>query len=580
MELRNYQAQARDLALKKISEDLFGRYLVQMPTGMGKTVLFAAIIRDLVAQGKKILVIAHREELLFQAAAKINTMTGIVPDVILQSKPNPSAQVWVASIQTLVRGGRLALIDPDVVMVDEAHHSAAPSYHRTLDHYGKPTLGFTATPTRTRPKEKKLLAAIWSELIYQYPLRKAIADGWLARIEYYAVMTSITLDDIDDVAGDFNQEQLGRRVNVEKRNVTTVDAYCDHGRGKGIAFCVDVPHTHNLRDAFRQRGIRCESVTGDTPTDERRAIISEFLNAPINEDFVLTNCMVLTEGFDCPDVRIMLLARPTQSEIVYLQQLGRGLRTAPGKDCCVVVDIADCCKNKAIQNCLTTVFQLDRRLQGRIVGDVEQGVRDLEKRKAQPREQPSGQEIAELELRNIFFDIPEEFNRSALAWIAPDERYYHVDLDKDGNFFRIENRDLDYRLVRGNSHTSGVTEVLVSADINEVNSAATRIARDEYFATEYIWGKAKRGKWGKAQVTDAQRALLKKLAPEIDPDTIDKGTASQIISAKSAQRNAEPATPKQISFLRWQGVPPTRLNGITKVAASRMISEIKDGGNW
>lgn len=573
MELRDYQAEACSLGVEKIQTG--GRYLIQMPTGMGKTVCFAEIARRLLDAGKRILVIAHREELLFQAAAKIRAATGVAADVVLQSQPDPGARVWVASIQTLVRGTRREKIRPDVVIVDEAHHSAAKTYRDVLDYFNVPALGFTATPTRSRAKEKKLLAQVWSDLVYQYPLRKAILDGWLARIEYWSIASDVSLDDVEDVAGDFNQAQLGKAINIERRNRAVVDAYCDHDGGKAIAFCVDVQHTQNVAAAFRERGIRCEVVTGETPTDDRRRILAEFAASTIGDDFVIANCMVLTEGFDCPDVRMLLMARPTQSEIIYLQQLGRGLRTAPGKSACVVIDVADNCRSDKIQNCLTTVFRLDKRLQGRIVGDVLQKVEEIEREQAGAQRAAVAQIGVELTLRDILFEIPEEFGRSALAWIAPTENEYYVELDKDGRYLKIENRPLDYRLVRGQRGNTGVTEVLVSADLNEINRAATQIARDQFAESEYIWGKAKRNRWGRSKVTDAQRALLKKIAPEVNPDHLDKGEASQLISAKMASRVEEPATDKQVRYLRSLGARPEQLAGLSKSGASRLISKLQ-----
>jgi len=558
--LRPYQEKILDIVPQELKEK--ERIIVQLPTGMGKTVVFSKLISML---KKPTLVIAHREELLTQAWEKIinigNFQTWEV-DIVLRSTPDPDAKVWVASIQTLIRGNRLHLIKPELIIIDECHHSIAKSYRKVLDYFPSvPVVGFTATPTRSSKKEKNELVEIWDDIVYQYPIKKAILDGYLAGIEYYQVKTDVDLGGIKTVAGDFAQGELGNKVNVHFRNQACVDKYLSLGGGKCVVFCVDVSHSRDMCQIFREGGIKADVVTGDLDRDERRAILAGFAQSPPDDNYVLCNCMVLTEGWDCPDVKMLILARPTQSIIVYLQQLGRGLRVTDTKKTVIVVDIADNCKSRKICNCLSTVFDLHPEVV--ITGNV---IEQIERMRS-----PGISKDGPLELVDILFNMPVELESSKLAWYSPEENRYYVSVDK-GKYLLIEDDALKYSLYGVNS--KGKKLMGSNTDVSVLDQMAYEIASKWWNDNRYMWDKSKRLDWGNSPPTERQVAFLRKATPNIDPSKISKATAAEIISAVIVKRDCEPATKRQICFLRCNGV---NVESITKREASRIIARIKNG---
>jgi superfamily II DNA or RNA helicase len=517
-------------------------------------------------------VIAHREELLTQAKDKI-ARCGIPEnkiDIVLQSHPDPNALVWVASIQTIIRGNRLKQIKPSLIVIDEAHHSVAKSYRDVIDSFpGIPVIGFTATPTRTSPKEKQELAKIWGEIVYQYPLKKAIIDEHLATIDYYEVKTDINLDDVQTVAGDFQQDELAKKVNVYRRNLACVEKYQELGGGKAIVFCVDVEHALNMQSVFQDHGIACDCLVGETQSDTRQSMIQSFQETPMTQNKVLTNCMVLTEGFDCPDVRMIVMARPTQSPIVYLQQIGRGTRKAPGKESVIIVDIADNCKKKKLQNCLTTVFNLNPNM--KIEGNVLAAIAKKEAEKKEEQENDIEQESLEIQKSKILFAMPMELEYTSLAWYSPKDGEYYCAVASD-RYWHIKDNGLDYTL----SYISkeGKKKIFGQGkDLLVLSETAWKFSKRWHENTRFMWDKTQRACWSNQAPTDKQIEIIAKVFPDIDTSKIDKGTATSIISAYFTKQQIEPATQRQIYFLRkhgieWQG-------SLSKKQAGRLIAEYK-----
>ncbi|MCU0913007.1 MAG: DEAD/DEAH box helicase [Planctomycetes bacterium] len=366
MTLRPYQQQAlseieRHLRLGK------NRLLVAMPTGTGKTVTFAQLPSRL-APAKRTLIIAHREELLDQAARKI---AAISPDLTVgveqADRRAGDAQVMIASIQTL-QGRRLADLNPEdfgLVIIDECHHSTAKTFTNVLGHMGflsggvapMPLIGWTATPNRA---DQVGLGAVFEEIAYDYPLLQAMRDGWLAPIRGLQVKTGIDLSEVSTRAGDFAVAELAKVVNQEERHREVLAGYLQQAqdRTRTVAFCVDVAHAEQLCASFRAVGRSSEVLTGATPRDERREILARFAAGDLQ---VLTNCMVLTEGFDEPRVDCILMCRPTKSSLLYMQMIGRGIRRSPGKSDCLVLDFTgQAGRHKLIT--LNTLFGLPPRM--------------------------------------------------------------------------------------------------------------------------------------------------------------------------------------------------------------------------
>ena len=342
--LRPYQVAAVQAALGAIDSDHHSG-LWAMPTGCGKTVAFVALAGRL---RRRTLVLVHRDELIRQAEAKFRQMFPAAPIGIVQAERDEwdfnedglAPSVAIASVPSL-HARRLTRIPRDrfgLVVVDEAHHAAAPSWQAILNYF-RPgfILGVTATPERA--DGKGLRDRFGPRPLYSYPLRQAINDGWLARIRQYAVETSTCLDGVSRRCGDYAEGELGHAVNTPSRNRTIVEAYQKRGEGRrAVVFAVNVQHVQDLTAAFQEAGIKAAGVIGSMPRDERRELLKAFDAGRVP---VLVNCEILTEGYDSPGIEVILMARPTQSRTFYIQAVGRGLRLAPGKKNLLVLDFVD-----------------------------------------------------------------------------------------------------------------------------------------------------------------------------------------------------------------------------------------------
>jgi ATP-dependent helicase IRC3 len=396
--LRPYQVASLE-AIADAREKGTNRVLIKKPTGTGKTVTFAAMLkfprlaewlRSFTGAGAKMLVIAHREELLDQAAEKIQRANpGLMVSIEQGDRvANRYSDVVIASIQTLAarkfaRLKRLLQYHAfRLVIVDEAHHAAAPTYRTALVHLGflppaeasdqenveatnfddvavmeqalkgwddiapkdRLLVGVTATPNRS---DAIGLGCVFQTIAYSYALKDAIDDGWLVPIKPWVIETDLSLENVRTSHGDFNQTDLAETVNTERRNELAVAAWREHAENlPTIAFTVDVAHAHALADAFRAKGYRARAVSGETPKDDRRAILRAYQDGQLD---VITNCMVLTEGTDLPLTRCILHAKPTKSATLYEQMTGRGLRLFPGKPECIVIDIVDIARRHSLQ---------------------------------------------------------------------------------------------------------------------------------------------------------------------------------------------------------------------------------------
>ena len=298
---------------------------------------------------KRLLVLAHREELLQQALDKFRSIDPELKVEIEQAATHAAAdaKVVIASVPTLARSsGRLSRLQPDefsIVVVDEAHHAVAPSYRRIFDHFGlfeprvsRYLIGFTATPRRG---DKQGLGEVFEEVCYARDMREMIAERYLCPITGWRVDTDLSLDNVKVRHGDFIESQLARVVNMPLRNSLLVKAYRDFAPGRrAIVFCVDVAHAKDVHRAFAEAGIRAAPVWGELSRDQRRSTLAAFSAGEID---VVTNCNVLTEGFDEPRVDCVIMARPTKSKLLYAQMVGRGTRLDPSKKDLMVIDVAD-----------------------------------------------------------------------------------------------------------------------------------------------------------------------------------------------------------------------------------------------
>ncbi|MEV8031413.1 DEAD/DEAH box helicase [Streptomyces sp. NPDC086182] len=319
------------------------RIAVVLPTGAGKTVIIANLINRLrvTLRGQRVLVIAHREELIEQAAAKIRAVRPDLRVGIVKAErdEHQDADVIVASVQTLaVEKRRRAILDIGLVVVDECHHAAARTYMEVLAHFGAwrgtPVAGFTATMTRTDGG----LAEVWSDVVFTLDILDMIGDGYLCDVRGLRItVDTLDLDKVKTRNGDLVEGQLGRALEDSGALDAIAAAYVEHAPDRpGVVFTPTVATAQAAAESLRAAGITTAPVWGDMPRDDRRAVLRRYEAGHVQ---VLTNCQVLTEGFDAPHTSCIVVARPTKSPGLYVQMVGRGLRPSPGKSDALLLDV-------------------------------------------------------------------------------------------------------------------------------------------------------------------------------------------------------------------------------------------------
>lgn len=344
--LRPYQTAALD-AIATAARRGIRRPLIQLPTGSGKTVIFAEQIRT---RGGRALVLAHRDELIEQAADKLRIVDPTVQlGIVKAGRDEHTAPVTVASVQTLSRRARLARLKPDyqTIVVDEAHHAPADSYMRVLDHLrafasdGPLVLGVTATAERY---DDAPLSDVFQEIVYTAELLDMIAQGYACDLRAIRVHVAADLDKVQVRGGDLVAGELDDELLAADAPKHVAAAYQHYASGrKALLFTATVALAHEMTAAFNAIGIPCEALDGGTPMEQRRAILTRLRSG---ETRVVANCMVLTEGFDEPSVDCIITARPTKSRPSYVQMVGRGTRIYPGKKDCLVLDVVGNTRHK------------------------------------------------------------------------------------------------------------------------------------------------------------------------------------------------------------------------------------------
>ena len=313
------------------------RIILVAPTGSGKTIIFADIIRAMARARKPVLVVAHRREIISQTSGKLRDLD-IVHGIIQAGYPaRPLEDVQVASIQTLhrraIRAKKMDLPRADLLVIDEAHHCPAVTYTRIIESYPDAILlGLTATPCRG---DGRGLGDIFEVIIECPQVAPLIEQGFLVKTRVYAPVNP-DLKGIRTRAGDYVENQLADRMDRPKLIGDIVTHWHKFGeRRKTVAFTVNVSHSVHLRDEFVKSGVRAEHIDGSTPKPERDASLARLGSGEIE---LVTNCMVLTEGWDLPEVGCCILARPTRKMGLYRQMIGRVLRPAEGKRDAIVLD--------------------------------------------------------------------------------------------------------------------------------------------------------------------------------------------------------------------------------------------------
>ena len=336
MELRPYQQQAKD-AIFSEWENGIKKTLLVLPTGCGKTIVFAKVAEECVKGGSRVLILAHRGELLDQAADKIGKSTGLgcATEKAEQTCLGSWFRIVVGSVQSMMREKRLNQFPNDyfnTIIIDEAHHCISDSYQKVLRHFpDAEVLGVTATPDRG---DMQNLGTVFESLAYEYTLPKAIKEGYLSPIKAVTIPLKIDMSAVGVQAGDFKSGDIATALDPYLESIAEeMEKYCSNK--KTVVFLPLVKTSQKFRDILNNHGFKAAEVNGDSK--DRAEILEAFDKDQYN---VLCNSMLLTEGWDCPSVDCIVVLRPTKVRSLYCQMVGRGTRLSPetNKDHLLLLD--------------------------------------------------------------------------------------------------------------------------------------------------------------------------------------------------------------------------------------------------
>ncbi|NLU24129.1 MAG: DEAD/DEAH box helicase [Clostridiales bacterium] len=421
MQMRPYQTEAKE-AINAEWAAGHKRTLAVMPTGTGKTIVFAGVAEDQVRAGNRVLILAHRGELLEQASDKIRKTTGLCSAVEKadQSCLDSWYRITVGSVQSLQRDKRLNQFAPDYfgsIIIDEAHHAITDGYRRVIDHFPDANvLGVTATPDRG---DMRNLGEVFDSLAYEYKLTQAIKDGFLCKIMAQTIPLKLDISQVAMSGGDFAVQGIG----------TALDPYLDQiaeqmekvcaGR-KTVVFLPLIKTSQKFRDILNAHGFRAAEVNGES--DDRREILRDFDAGKYN---VLCNSMLLTEGWDCPSVDCIVVLRPTKVRALYSQMVGRGTRLCPetGKKDLLILDFlwlterhelcrpADLiCEDHAVSQKMT-----DNLAAAGCPEDIEQAVQSASEDVVLQREEALAKQLSEMRKRKAKLVDPLQYEMSIQA---------------------------------------------------------------------------------------------------------------------------------------------------------------------
>jgi superfamily II DNA or RNA helicase len=527
------------------------RQLLVMATGSGKTHVFGQLAAKRAASGQT-LILSHTDDLVRQTAhrmAELNPNARITIEMGSEYVADPAADIISASVQTLgrkgtTRGDNFAWDNIKTVVVDEAHHSSSESYGRILDRAGvllpetdKLLLGCTATPARA----DGIALDAYEKVVYVYPIRKAINEGYLVDIRGYRVRTTTSLDGVGKSSGDFSASDLSRRVDTPLRNQQIINAWKSHGEGrKTVVFCADIQHAKDMAEEFRGTGVSAVAAWGDDP--DRSTKLEDHRQGRVG---VLCVCQLLMEGYDDPTIACVVLAKPTQSPVAFSQMVGRGTRLAPNKKDLIVIDVVDGTMAHSLVT-LPTLMGLPNTLdiKGRPLTEAATFIEDMQaKNPAVDFTKLTDIDDAKLLVEKVdMFSIkfpPEVENSSELTWYKAATGGYRMLVPKEGtgktgSVHIYENAlgiwELDGTIKDEQFHGTrpSFEEAIKVADEQvrkRVNTQTLSCVKREAL-------------WHSKKVSGGQIAMLKRLFPHkaFAFELMNSGQASRLISEKLTRR--------------------------------------------
>lgn len=548
---RQYQTEAIETILGKWREGVT-RQLLSLPTGTGKTVIFALLAQKL---DTFTLILAHREELLSQAYAKIKTIMPEADAGIFQgvNREGLESRICIASVQTAVRHTRdLRKRGFNLLICDEAHHARAPSYEKIFKKTGfldnnprKLLLGVTATPYRM---DGRALGGVFENIVFERSLVTMIREGYLSDIRCISVGTNSNLDNVGIRNGDFANNELEIAIDTSHRNQIIVEAYKNYCMGKkAVAFGVSVEHAQSIAREFQNNGIPCGVMWGDMGSDERKKELARFASGEIK---VLSNCMLLTEGFDAPDIDAILMSRPTKSKGLYTQCVGRGLRLAPGKKECLLLDFVDISRKHDLCSLGT--------LLGKKIKSGESLLEAVEEGEWKNREPQSGLAVIRENTEEA-----DPLRRDRFQWMPFGKGYRLLVKDSaitclphgGGYFVFLVQKE-------GETFTLVQKEVPLEAAMAAAENYACKTVRSLFFDQG--------AKWRKEKASDKQLKLLDNFCLSYAP-TISKGEAANLLN----QHFNQPATEKQVWYMNFHNLHPFP-EVLSKTEAMKIIQKFKE----
>jgi len=489
------------------------RPLLVLPTGTGKTIVFALLVQR---RGGRSLILAHRDELIQQAVAKLHLVDPTLPLGVVQAEHDErTASTVVASVQTLSRRPRLARLVPDfhTIVIDEAHHAPAPTYRRILEYCrawrpdGPLVVGVTATPERG---DRQSLRQVFDGIVYQKTLVEMMQAGYLVDLRAIQVLLQADFDALRTQHGDFVEAELETLLLAANAPAQVLAAFQAHAPARtALLFTPTVALAYAMAATFRTAGIAAEALDGTTPLATRRAILQRLRTGATQ---VVANCAVLTEGFDEPSVDCIIVARPTQSAPLYQQMLGRGTRTYPGKTDCLLLDVV----GVSTQHTLYTAATLFGCDPARLAQQSVLAILDT------PELQDPADEVAGT-LRSTPVDL---WARRALRWVQTRQGAWVLSLGSAHGMLRLR---------PDGPETWQVWQVRRATDPVLLGDTLP-LAYAQGLAEDYAQhlGVARlveaEAPWRQQPATEKQTALLRKLGLAVRPD-LTKGEATDLLAA-------------------------------------------------
>lgn len=537
--LRTYQVDAVDAVIRAWASGM-QRPAVVAATGAGKTVVFAHLIGRWAGAhpGRRALVIAHRGELLDQAADKIwKANPGLSVGVVKAGRDETSADVIVASVQTLTRPGRVERIrDVGLVVYDECHHAAADGNLSVLKRLGcfreggPVAVGFTATMARS---DEKKLSRVWESVVSTTDILTLMKAGYLCDARPLAIeIAGLDLATVARRTGDFADGSLSDALSGSNAHDGIVKAYLEHGEGRPTGlFAPTVAFATMCRDAFRSAGVSAEIISGKTEASEREEIYEDFRSGKTR---ILCNCQVLTEGFDMPRMSCLIIARPTQSPVLYTQMVGRVLRTHPEKDHALILDVVGAVENNSLAGLIDLSPDIVDPKDGESVMEA------MERAAREKRRRGGAIPLEHMTARQV-----ELFANSAGAWKQTRAGVWFIGT-RTRNFVLWPDGDDTFLVAGYRKHGAARGQTLargLSMDVakNVAEEAAFDSERADSFSVA-----DRRAPWrGRKEISSKQRSLADELGVVIEPgmksgqvsDAIDIELASRFLDPKLKPRN-------------------------------------------